>query len=118
MQTIEITFERVIVSYIILGCLTMLLWILATILFSYTHFIIAIKEYYWSAAPENEFMIKLKCIISHVDKDFVFFSTKNLAYKLNFIYSNMSISEKRKFRNIIFQNGMRHRIKYLINNYD
>ncbi len=118
MQTIEITFERVIVSYIILGCLTMLLWILATILFSYTHFIIAIKEYYWSAAPENEFMIKLKCIISHVDKDFVFFSTKNLAYKLNFIYNNMSSSDKIKFKREVFQNGMRPRVKLLIANYD
>jgi hypothetical protein len=118
MQTIEITFQRIIVSYIILGSLTMILWGFAMILFSSAHFVIIVKEKYWNTAPEIEFMIKLKCIISHIDKDFVFFTPQNLSYKLNFIYNNMSSSDKIKFKREVFQNGMRPRVKLLITNYD
>ena len=100
---------------IAMSCVTGLSFIV--IIYTYKHFAIVLKEQYWNSASENECMIKIKHIILHIDEDFVFFSPTNLSYKLNYIYKTMRHSEKKKFREEIFQNGLQPRIKFLINDY-
>jgi hypothetical protein len=109
-MTLVLLFKGIFATYI-------LTWLAILASFAVQYFNILLKETYWNYTYEKEFMIKLKCVISSVDNDFVFFSPQNLAYKLNFIYNNMSVSDKRKFRREIFQNGLRPRIKRLIDRY-
>lgn len=75
------------------------------IFYACKHFTIVVKEQYWNSTSENECMVKVKCIISHIDKDFVFFSPTNLSYKLNYIYRNMSYSEKKNLGKRSFKVG-------------
>jgi hypothetical protein len=110
MTELELVFKGIAMS-----CITG--WSFVMIFYTCKHLTLVIKEQYWNSKSENECMIKVKCILSQIDKDFVFFSPMNLAYKLNFIYMKMSYYKKKKFKEEIFKNGLRPRIQSLINNY-
>jgi len=92
-------------------------WAIAMTAFAYNHFKIWLFEKYWNFASEEQFYEKLKRILRDVNPDTIVFSSRNLWYKLNYIYNHMEYADRRKFRNAIYQNGMKNRVKQLIEHY-
>jgi len=60
-------------------------------------------------------MIKLKCIISSIDRNFVTLKPKDILSDLNNIYNKMTFIEKRDFREKVLKNGLKPRLETLIN---
>lgn len=104
-----------IISYIILFYI--ISWSLAMISYAYTHFRIIALEKYWNLASEEEFIQKIKTLLLDVDPSIVIFSNRNLAYKLNYTYNKMSYLDKNTFRITAFQNGVKPRLRKIIDKY-
>jgi len=104
-----------IISYLILFYI--ISWSLTMISYAYTHFRIVALEKYWNFASEEEFIQKIKTLLLDVDPSIVIFSNRNLAYKLNYTYNAMSYPDKNKFRIAAFQNGVKPRLRKIIDKY-
>lgn len=109
-MTLVLLFKGIFATFI-------LIWASLIMVFAIQHFNIVFKENYWNRASEKKFMIKLKCIVSSIENDLVFLTPQNLICKINNIYHNMNYPQRKKFRIEIYQNGLKPRIKRLIDNY-
>lgn len=85
--------------------------------YAYTHFRIAFLEKYWNFASEEKFIQKIKTLLLDVNPNIVIFSNRNLMYKLNYIYSTMNHLEKSRFRVAAFKNGVKPRLRKIIEHY-
>lgn len=85
--------------------------------YAYCHFRIVFLEKYWNSASEEKFIQKIKTLLLDVNPNIIIFSNRNLIYKLNYIYSTMNHLEKSKFRVAAFKNGVKPRLKKMIDHY-
>jgi hypothetical protein len=101
----------------IFGSIYIITWVLTMVSYAYFHFRIVLLEKYWNSASEEEFIQKIKTLLLDVNPNMIIFSNRNLMYKLNYVYSTMSHLEKNKFRVSAFKNGVKPRLRKIIEKY-
>lgn len=92
-------------------------WVVTMFMYAYLHCKNIAFEAYWNFVTEDQFLDKLKIIIRDINPNYFIFSNRNLLYKINYIYNRMNSVEKSEFKIAIFQNGMKKKIKTIIENY-
>jgi len=109
------SFITTIIGYILL--IYIISWLVAMISYAYAHFKIVLLEKYWNSVSEEEFIQKIKTLLLDADPSMIIFSNRNLVYKLNYFYKNMNHIVKSKFRIAAFKNGVKPRLRKMIEHY-